>query len=367
MNWIKANAAFGKNIYFVLSNTLILLSILVLCAHIILTWKNSNRTIDFASKLPAYVRAEYRHMTDKEVNELLTATWNNPNGGFAYDEWFGFKEVARQSKFVNVNEYGVRLNDPKPMPMNSIDGAIWVFGGSTTFGYGIADSETIPAVIQKITNQRVINFGRGYFYSAQENLLLSRLLQAGYKPKTAIFLDGINERCGIGVYQPEMGALFDKVQKPYNWSLRELVGPINFALYNRIHRNSIDIHPDNKNDIQKLTCTSFGMEQSLSVVHRINLLERENICSQHKLDCKTFVQPFAGVHGVHRDFDLLPRKERDILLQRFELLKDNWLKFGAIFVVDALDSKRSHSYVDDVHYSYEASELIAHNIAKHLR
>ena len=366
MNWIKGNVALGKNIYFILSNTLILFSILILCVHIIESWRYSTRTMDFVSKMPAYVRAEYRHMTDREVNELLTATWNNPNGDFAYDEWVGFKEVGRQSRFVNVNEYGVRLNDPRPMPMNSIDGAIWVFGGSTTFGYGVADSETIPAIIQKITNQRVINFGRGYFYSAQENLLLRRILQAGHKPKTAIFLDGINERCGIGVYQPEMGALFDKVQKPYNWSLRELFGPIDFALHNRIHRNSMDINPDNKNEIQKLNCTSFGTDQSLSAVHRTNLLERENLCSQYKIDCKTFVQPFAGVHGVHEDFDLLPQKERDTLLQRFDLLTENWLKFGAIFVVDALDSKRSHSYVDGVHYSYQASDLIARSIAKHL-
>ena len=366
MNWIKGNAALGKNIYFILSNTLILSLILILCVHIIESWRYSNRTIDFVSKMPSYVRSEYRNLTDNEVNELLTATWNNPNGGFTYDEWVGFREATRQSKFVNVNEYGMRLNDQEPIQTNSINGAIWVFGGSTTFGYGVADSETIPAIIQKITNQRVMNFGRGYFYSAQENLLLERILQAGFKPKTAIFLDGINERCGISVYQPEMRALFDRVQKPYSWSLRELFGPIDFAIHNRIHRNALDNNPDNKADIQRLTCSSFGMEQSLRTVHRKNLLERESLCSQHQIDCKTFVQPFAGVHGVHKDLDLLPQKERDILLQRFNLLKDNWLEFGAVFVVDSLDRKRSHSYVDGVHYSYEASELIARDIAKHL-
>jgi len=367
MNWIKGNAALGRNIYLILANTLILFSILILCVHIFESWRYSNRTIDFVSRMPSYVRAEYGNLSDSEVNELLTATWNNPNGGFTYDEWVGFKEATRQSKFVNVSEYGVRLNDRTPMQMNSINGAVWVFGGSTTFGYGVADSETIPAKIQKITNQRVINFGRGYFYSAQENLLFERILQAGLRPRTAIFLDGINERCAISVYQLEMRGLFDRVQRPYNWSLRELFGPIDFVIHNRIRRNSLDNNPDNKAEIQKFTCTSFGIEQSLRAVHRKNLLERETLCRQHKIDCKTFVQPFAGVHGVHKDFDILPQKERDFFLQRFDLLKDNWSEFGAIFLVDSLDRRKSHSYVDGVHYSHEASELIAHAIAKHLR
>lgn len=366
MNWIKGNAALGKNVYLVLSNTLILFSVLIVCVHFFESWRHSVRRIDFVAKMPEYVRAEYRHMSDSEVNELLAATWSNPSGGFTYDEWVGFREAARQSKFVNVNEYGVRLNDQKPMQMNSINGAVWFFGGSTTFGYGVADSETIPAILQKIMNQRVINFGRGYFYSAQENLLFERVLQAGFRPKTAIFFDGINERCGISVYQPEMRALFDKVQKPYNWSLRELVGPIDFAIHNRIHRNSLNNNPDNKADIQTFDCSSFGMEQSLRAIHRENLLARESLCSQHKIECRTFVQPFAGVHGVHKDFDILPQKERDIFRQRFDLLKDNWSESGAIFVTGTLDGRKSHAYVDGVHYSYEASELIARDIAKHL-
>jgi len=354
-----------KDFYFLISNTLILFSILVLGVHIFLATHYGNKAIDYVAKLSPVAREEYKHLTDDQVNELLNATWNLPGGGWEYEEWVGFKEAERKSKFINVNSYGVRSNKQEVFDMNSINDAIWMFGGSTTFGYGVADAETIPAIIEKTTNNRVINFGRAYFYSAQENTFLTKILEAGYKPKKVIFLDGINERCDIDSYQAEMKILFRNSQKAYNWTLGDVIGPINFGLAKilaKLGKHS----PQNNSKLHDLKCTSFGAEQSLEVIHLNNLIQRKALCSQYNLDCKTFVQPFAGVHGIHNDYDMLKQEVRDKLYTKYQLMQDNWRKFGAIFVTDSLDKRNSHSFIDDVHYSVEANKLIAISISKHI-
>jgi hypothetical protein len=73
-----------------------------------------------------------------------------------------------------------------------------VFGGSTTFGYGVADGETIPSFLQESLRTcapevRVYNFGQGFFFSSQERILFESLLAAGHVPDAAIFIDGVNE------------------------------------------------------------------------------------------------------------------------------------------------------------------------------
>ena len=51
-------------------------------------------------------------------------------------------------------------------------------------------------------NLQVFNFGRGYYYSEQENILLDRLINNGAKkPDIAIFIDGSTERNSINIYQ----------------------------------------------------------------------------------------------------------------------------------------------------------------------
>src|SRR5262249_48890167 len=74
-----------------------------------------------------------------------------------------------------------------------------LFGGSTTFGVGVPDAETIPAYLQKemaarcATPVAVYNFGRLGYFSTQEALLFYRLLSSGERPAVAVFVDGIND------------------------------------------------------------------------------------------------------------------------------------------------------------------------------
>jgi hypothetical protein len=51
------------------------------------------------------------------------------------------------------------------------------------------------------------------------------------------------------------------------------------------------------------------------------------------------------------------------LKSHYEELKDVFAEAGAISIVDALAEKKTHSYIDNVHYSASANKLIAESIA----
>jgi hypothetical protein len=359
--------------YLIFANSIVLIVVVLL--GIFAAWWTTDgartegySTKDYIASLPPVVRTEYGHLTDTEVNELLSETWNIRDGGWVYEQWTGFRERARSSKFVNVNELGIRSNGSGSTKFPSLNGSIWMFGGSTTFGYGVADGETIPAYLQKVAHRDVVNFGRGYYYSAQENILLEQLLAIGFVPSKVVFLDGINERCDIDVYQAEMAELFNTAQVAGNWISSNLYRPVKFLVYKALlkvggafgHRSPIDT------GIMRLSCSRFGAEAQLSDILRANLSARALLCRHYDIECVTFVQPFAGAHGIHADAASLAADARDVMTSHYDALKGVFAAAGAVSIVDALDSKASHAYVDNVHYSASANQMIAESIASNL-
>ena len=75
---------------------------------------------------------------------------------------------------------------------------VWVFGGSTAWGEGAPDDETIPSHLARLLNAwgvdtTVKNLGERGYVSTQEVVLLYRELQAGRRPDVVVFYDGIND------------------------------------------------------------------------------------------------------------------------------------------------------------------------------
>jgi len=214
----------------------------------------------------------------------------------------------------------------------------------------------------------VVNFGRGYFYIAQENLLLKQLLAVGFVPSKAVFLDGINERCNIDVYQAEMGRLFNTAQVATNWKATNIYRPVKFLVYNILleiggtfgHSPMIDA------DIMRLSCSHFGSEKKLAEIVRASLIERKLLCQRYQIECVTSVQPFAGIHGIYADAKALTAEARLMLKDHYDELKGNFAEMGAISLVDVFDAKKTQAYIDNVHYSASANKLIAQSIATHI-
>ena len=71
---------------------------------------------------------------------------------------------------------------------------VFVFGGSTTFGHGVPDDDTVVAYLNSFDRNNVyLNFGVQAYDSIREIDKLLYLLRKGFRPKEVIFIDGLND------------------------------------------------------------------------------------------------------------------------------------------------------------------------------
>ncbi len=139
----------------------------------------------------------YPGRSTDDVRELLRETWSRPTSWEPFTE---SRERRYQGRFVNIHPVGFRLSRGQgPWPPDPSRASVFVFGGSTTFGYGVADDETVVSALQVELDRRLpgrvacYNFGSGAYYSTEERVLFQELLLSGAVPKLAIFVDGLNE------------------------------------------------------------------------------------------------------------------------------------------------------------------------------
>lgn len=117
---------------------------------------------------------------------------------FVYEPFTEFRERPSAGRFVNVDPNGFRrTKNQGPWPPDPRYCNVFMFGSSTTFGYGVADEHTIASYLQDLLGAaglprqpRVYNFAHGGYYSTQERILFERLVVAGHVPDMAIFVDG---------------------------------------------------------------------------------------------------------------------------------------------------------------------------------
>ena len=140
----------------------------------------------------------YPNWKKGELNQLLKETWSR---NFSFEPYTMFKETNFNGRYVNIDKNGFRLSkNQSPWPPVVDHYNIFIFGGSTTFGYGVEDHQTIASHLQsflraKVKNEKICiyNFGRGYYFSEQERILFELLITSGYCPSMAIFIDGLND------------------------------------------------------------------------------------------------------------------------------------------------------------------------------
>jgi hypothetical protein len=145
----------------------------------------------------AALAAVFPNLTHDEIRRLVDET-----GRFSYtfEPYTQFRDRPRQGRYVNIDSVGFRYSahqaswPPSPDYLN-----VFVFGGSTTFGWLVPDDFTIPSYLQSeiaaLTGEHVAiyNFGRTNYIATQERILFEQLLMQGHRPDIAIFIDGCND------------------------------------------------------------------------------------------------------------------------------------------------------------------------------
>jgi hypothetical protein len=205
LDWLNRHmpkfAATYRDVALLIVNTLVALVILNGMAWVALRVRDEwrPRSNPVSSRYgDQQLRQVYPDLSDREMRDLLTETWGRP---LQFEPFTQFKEAEVHGRYVNVHAMGFRASGPNrtpPWPPRTGAANIFVFGGSTTFGYGVPDDQTIPAHLHTRLaagglEPVVYNFGRASYFSSQERVLFEQLLLAGHVPQLAIFVDGINE------------------------------------------------------------------------------------------------------------------------------------------------------------------------------
>ncbi len=159
---------------------------------------------DERALLPAYDGAEY------DPVETWRELWAGTRIWLSYEPYTVWSRKAISGRYVNVDDAGRRVthnNFDDSFDDNHDDNhgevlEIWQLGGSTTWGMGVPDAETIPSRLALLFNEfgvdtRITNLGDTGMVSTQEVLTLLRGLQTQAPPDLVIVYDGANEPLGV--------------------------------------------------------------------------------------------------------------------------------------------------------------------------
>jgi hypothetical protein len=144
--------------------------------------RSKPKTYEAAHLLPNYQGAAWAKVHFDEYSRLASQ----------YEAFLGWRRLPFQGATINLDEEGLRRTWRR-------DGAspaatVAFFGGSTTWGTGAVDADTIPSLFAKLNPGYLAhNFGEtGYMAHQSLNLLMKRYVE-GFRPDLVVFYDGVND------------------------------------------------------------------------------------------------------------------------------------------------------------------------------
>ena len=168
------------------------------------------RVVDFVAERrreepqPEHLRSPFR---DKEWSKQLLDELNDlayVSRAFTYHQFLGWDAAEYHGQYVNVDAEGERKTwNPEFEPGAQVP-SIYVFGGSTTWGMGARDNDSIPSHLSRLLHAHghrfmVHNYGDIAYTFTQEFINLILLLKEGHRPDYVVFYDGVNDV--YGAYQ----------------------------------------------------------------------------------------------------------------------------------------------------------------------
>ncbi len=299
-----------------------------------------------------------------------------------YYHWRRFKSAG---KFINVDENGERitpkLSAPSPEAMK-----VFVLGGSTTWGTGAIDSETIPAFLQRKfgPDYDVSNLGETAYVSTQEVAYLMALLSQGRIPDIVVFYDGVNDGYS-GVYSPaiprdphSIRADFAEAQQRKQWSgLRHLYEKSNYPLLVSKLQQWLGLTPPDENWDSKIIPNIEENAKATLDVWEANIRQVRALGREYGFRSFFFWQPHqlsgtrdpVGEWEAHKLDVVSPGllESQRVLFEMAERRLAGREDEGIYFLGHAFDDVREPLYIDWHHVSAKGNEIIAQKMAEALK
>lgn len=364
-------ASYYRAAALLLLNTVAAFVLLNVAAEIILYAKSRGRKLDMLSIKYGEERLDsvYPGMTRAERAQLIKECFRP----LTYEDYTLFTESLITGKYVNVRAPGYRcVAEQGPWPPAAENFNIFVFGGSTTFGIGVADRQTVPSFLQEAlqghSKRRVCcyNFGVSCYFSTQERLRYEKLLLAGFVPDAAMFIDGLNEGGrppNVPWLSQQCANFFNATNRrktPYVNDLRTVVferlpiGRLVHTLASSSPDEADRFEPDDAD--RAAACKTYLFNKSLI----------ESVSRQHGVTTVFVWQPVPG-YGYDADkYHLFADQHHNRIQHAFYVHAKDRLGDTAnlLWCADIQKDSQTCNYVDKVHYGADFSKVFAQAICK---
>ena len=365
MSWIK------KSIWVVIINLAILFTLFGIIAiappiafdfyRLLKTSFSHDLASDSRSELPNYKNHDWARKHFEEV-------FNLPTEYFDFVVW---RRKPFEGETITIDSDGYRRHF-STISSDSQTAKIWFFGGSTAWGIGARDDETIPAYVQKYSSKSTFNAGEtGYVAHQSLNLLMKAYLEGG-RPETVFFYDGVNEvahKCRTGY------AVFSSAQELI---VRERVQPKTTLGSSRL----ISVF-DPTVQIFRLALEKFGRAQLVTEYDCHTNAQKATLIVEHLISswkvAKTIVEANGGVFipvlqpvayiGSPNLTHLPEVTEHQHLRKQYEIIYEGVrlsAKKSNFDYVDLTDvfNVQDFVYIDFCHVSPNGNALVAERLLK---
>jgi len=331
-----------------------LLSVIIIFSPILIDFKKKIITASFNDnrfELPNYENInwakkhffEFRKLTTKYYDHI---TWRR-------NDFNGETVTIKKGYRMNNTEENFTLNKD-----------IWVFGGSTIWGTGADDKNTIPSLIEKLTNISTLNLGETGYNTTQElNLLLKELVK--HKPKKIIFYDGVND---VGKCKKNLN-YFSTIQESIiqtelqsksseSYSKKLIIAPL------KILEKLKEFFPKNQNAKSTYNCDiNFSKAEKIAKTFVNNWINVELIAKKNNIKFIPILQPTIFTSSSNKDY--LPtnyelKKQYEILYKLIKIELSN-VDFKYLNLESSLNKSENY-FIDSFHLSPNGNMKIAREI-----
>jgi hypothetical protein len=359
----------------VVLNCILALIVLNGAAALFLAQRSSPPNPPSAAPEEVALAAAFPALSHEEIRRLIDET-----GRFSYmfEPYTQFRDRPRQGTYVNIDSVGFRYSAQQvPWPPSQDHLNVFVFGGSTTFGWLVPDDRTIPSYLQTeiaaLTGKHVAvyNFGRTNYIAAQERILFGQLLVEGHRPDIAIFIDGCNDT----YYQDGVPAFTDRLTQVVDG---RLPSPLTrFALYRAAsrlkeaiaERRAPALPPDPARNAQRRADAADGVVARYAANKQFTMAMAEAYgvtavfvwqpVPGFRYDLRHHPQGPAAARRLSSMADIYSRMEARL---RFPANSDS-VDRNFIWCADIQKDLAEPLYIDMVHYRPRMSKRVAQCIA----
>jgi hypothetical protein len=249
---------------------------------------------------------------------------------------------------------------------------VYFFGGSTMWGTGADDANTIPSLVTQIGGFRAENYGESAWVAHQSLVLLMQLLQEGHRPGVVVFYDGANEvlhncrgetRLGAHGREARIRDALAATRDENVYGLKYLLQPL--AAVAGVVSGRIALWTRNEaRHLRRLFDCSADPDKARAVADRL-LQDWEmarKLTEAHGGKFIGILQPIAHFSATRKDHIRLAAIQRQQYEAVYPLIRARMAGRPGLYDLTTVLDRDEYIYIDFCHVSPNGNRLIAQKI-----